>query len=198
MGIERLCRNGRHPIDYRITNRDGRTTCQGCHDEREATQVTAGLRHMGPWQTPAHDEVRAKSLAVWAAGVDAAIEEIRRTEGFDGRHQTWMTLGEFLAPDPTPAPYKEPVRLASADRRVVLFPPPPAGRRYVGNETRSTRMARFQARLHRTSGAWRSEALCPPVEWWPVRDVRQRRRQPTLRSARRLRRLPPVHQPADR
>lgn len=143
--MEQLCRNGKHPIDYRLTQGNGRTRCKGCRDECRGTRVQVGLDRMGGWQQPVRDEARAQALAVWMAGVDAAIEEARRTEGFDGSSQTWQTLGSILPPDPTPRPVAHPVRPPSVDRRVVRFPLTPDGMPYIGNSTRSARLARFQA-----------------------------------------------------
>lgn len=46
----------------------------------------------------------AERLQAWRDGVDAAIARTRATEGFDGTHRGWQTLGECLLPEPPPTP----------------------------------------------------------------------------------------------
>lgn len=92
MAVERLCRNGRHPIEYRATHRDGRTYCLGCYEECNRDRAAAGLGRLGVWQTPVRDPEREQRYRTWAAALDDAIYAIRRDEGFDGLAVPWKTL----------------------------------------------------------------------------------------------------------
>lgn len=89
-----LCRNGRHPIDLRIKKKRGGTLCLGCRDELKAFKNLTRPVTSDDQSDPVADAARAAWLQAWADGIDATIDRIRREEGFDGREQTWQTLGE--------------------------------------------------------------------------------------------------------
>ena len=109
---------------------------------RERQARARGERRVDREALPVVDAQRARDFEVWAAGLDAAIEEIRRTEGFDGRHVTWQTLGSILPPDPTPRP--APVVVTPAPRLLVMSPRKLAAGSAHGGRI-SARAARFQA-----------------------------------------------------
>ena len=102
-----LCKNDLHPVTQR--RRVGRQLrCIPCRQAQEiARQIVVAD---GRWQVPGPAAVaglaeRQQRHDAWAAGLDAAIAELRRTEGFMGGR--WRTLGELLHPEltlVTPAP----------------------------------------------------------------------------------------------
>lgn len=68
------------------------------------------------WADPVAAADRDERLATWRGGVDAAIREMRRAEGFDGNTRTWQTLGECLPASPAPPSRPRPARLPALVR----------------------------------------------------------------------------------
>lgn len=143
-----LCRNGPHPIALRVPNGADRTECGPCRKavSLHRWQVLPGGRRR--WANPEVDADQQARYQAWAAGLDDAIAQMRREQGFDGRERTWRTLGDVVgmqAAPPAPAP--EPVVPQSwRTRRIVACPDCGAGR-FEGRPCRhcEPRSARFQA-----------------------------------------------------
>ncbi len=87
MSARQLCINGRHP--WKPVYSSNRLKCYPCYQAR----MGAG-RRLGRWSMPQLDPQRAAKFNQWASGLHAAIDTIRREQGFDGRERPWRTLGD--------------------------------------------------------------------------------------------------------
>lgn len=118
---ERLCLKKLHPYADRMVHPSGKTECLPCIAARRIRRRTGGRWDIvgepvpTNWSQPTTDAEREERYETWAAGVDAAIEAVRRTEGFDGRHRPGQVLGEYLP-------------LTTAERRAVFGEPTPRRR----------------------------------------------------------------------
>lgn len=156
MVASELCRNGRHPIEQRRRNGAGKWQCGPCRLERHKART----RSKPVDADVLRDPEREARFEAWSAGLDDAIAEARRREGFDGRERTWRTLGDVVGmqreahgtgqvrvgpehPDYVSEPV---VRHTWRTRPIVACPDCGAGR-FEGRPCRhcEPRSARFQA-----------------------------------------------------
>jgi len=104
-----LCRAGLHPAACVRTSPSGKRYCASCRAAADRWRALVHPPADPRWEAIPVDEALMASHARWAAGLKAAIDTIRRREGFDGRVQPWQTLGECLLPE-TPAPLSRTTR----------------------------------------------------------------------------------------
>lgn len=116
-----LCRNGLHPLEGN-RERDGRggTRCRPC---RETVQARRNME-VPIDQAVLADQERQARLAAWIDGVDAAIAEMRRTEGFDGETREWRTLGDVVGMR-AGAPVEPPTQTETVAAPAPVAPPTP-------------------------------------------------------------------------